>query len=429
MTGGSTPAALLADWLVSIYDQNLSVHLPQDSIATNVEVASLNQLVDLFHLPRDQWGIGASSSGGGGGTLTTGATASNVLGLAIGREWVLSQAAWRKTGEKMSVGEHGIYETMMAAGVTKIQVLSTLPHSSIAKACSVVGLGRNCIISVIKEGTDLEIDVDKVREEVWREGVVNILVVSAGEINTGGFATTGWFEDWRSLRKLCDENGVWIHVDGAFGLFGRVLRWDPSEEYRTLIKGVEGIELADSITGDAHKLLNVPYDCGFFFTRHKKLSIEVFNNAGAAYLKGVDDGVQSPMNIGIENSRRFRALPVHATLVAYGREGYVDLLKRQIGLARRVTRWLVRDGRYEVLPGWESEREVVEKTFMVVLFRARDEVLNEQLVKKINATGKMYVTGTSWKGKPAARIAVSNWRTEIERDGKLVEAVLDEVAR
>ncbi len=438
VTGGSTPAALLADWLASIYDQNLAVHLPNDSIATHVEVAALNQLVELFQLPKDEWGVGSASAGGsggggggGGGTFTTGATASNVVGLAMAREWVLATAAAKKMGRALSVADDGLCETMMAAGVRKMQVLSTLPHSSIGKACSVVGIGRGNVVSVVKEGTDLEIDLEKLREEVRREGTVSILCVSTGEVNTGRFATTG-LDGWKEIRRLCDEYGVWIHVDGAFGLFGRLLIGEHSKEYEDITRGVEGIELADSITGDGHKLLNVPYDCGFFFTKHKDVSVKVFNNGTAAYLtsmSGKDDGVQSPLNIGIENSRRFRALPVHATLMAYGKEGYVDMLKRQIGLARRVMGWLLRDRRYEVLPKSDSEEQAVVKTFMIVLFRAKDESLNKVLVKKINATGKIYVTGTSWDGQPAARIAVSNWQTDVGRDGKLIEMVLDEAAR
>ena len=429
VTGGTTPAALLADWLVSIYDQNLHVHLPHESIATAVEFAALNQLVELFNLPKSEWGVGNAHSNGGG-VFTTGATASNILGLAMAREFGVAEAVRRKTGREVSVADEGLYESMSMAGVRKVRVLSTLPHSSIGKACSVVGIGRGNVVSVVREGTELEVDVEALRREVSREGVVCVLVVSAGEVNTGRFATTG-VEGWRGIRRVCDEFGVWVHVDGAFGLFGRVLMRS-EKGYEEIVKGVEGIELADSITGDGHKLLNVPYDGGFFFTRHKKLSEKVFGNGNAAYLTsmvGHEEDIQSPLNIGLENSRRFRALPAHATLTAYGREGHVDMLKRQVGLARRVTMWLIKHESYEVLPAQTNVEDVIGKTFMIVLFRARNEVLNKKLVKKINATGRIYVTGTVWKGQPAARIAVSNWRADVERDGSLIETILEEVAR
>jgi glutamate/tyrosine decarboxylase-like PLP-dependent enzyme len=470
VTGGVTPAALLADWLVSLYDQNVQVHLPRESISTTVEVAALNQLVDLFRLPRSTWGVGSSSSNGGG-TFTTGATASNILGLALGREWVIQQHA---DVSSVSVGDLGLMEAMRFAGLYELKVLSTLPHSSIAKAASVVGIGRRQVFSVIKEGTDLDIDLDAVKKHASEPGTGCILVISMGEVNTGRFATLGsqgqgnQQQTWQQLRDLCDQHKIWVHVDGAFGLFGRaLLPEDPASvqknsthshetphsdkeadaDYTAILNGVTGLEhLADSITGDAHKLLNVPYDCGFFFTRHKQLSEQVFVNGGAAYLAAppnpeslvpsestgdftVGDAIQSPLNIGMENSRRFRALPVHATLMAYGREGYVNMLRRQIALARRIVRFLWHHSDYVVLPqDTKTEDEAVAHTFIIVLFRAKDEKVNEVLVERINASGKMYVSGTRWKGEKAARIAVSNWMVDVERDGRLVEEVLGEVA-
>ena len=117
------------------------------------------------------------------------------------------------------------------------------------------------------------------------------------------------------------------------------------------------------------------------------------------------------------------------TLMAYGRDGYVEMLKRQIGLARRVTQWLMRDGRFEVLPrGGGGQKEMLAKTYIVVLFRLRNDEKNRDFVRKVNATGRIYMSGTVWEGKPAGRIAVSNWQADVERDGYLIESVLDEVA-
>ncbi|EXJ64098.1 hypothetical protein A1O7_00434 [Cladophialophora yegresii CBS 114405] len=466
VTGGATPAALLGDFLASIYDQNVQVHLPQETLATSLEVVALNMLVQLFRLPESTWAVGGPDTAGGG-TFTTGATASNVLGLALGREHVLrhklrslaghdadaqSAASYRDT----STGEQGVFDLMQRAGVAKIQVLSTLPHSSIAKAASIVGIGRRNVISISAEGDPLEIDVARLEQEATKPNALNILAISAGEVNTGRFATSS-ASQWRQIRRICDAHGIWVHVDGAFGLFGRLLLPEadtdshagtetPAEasEYTSITRGVQGLELADSITGDCHKLLNVPYDCGVFFTRHKSLLEHVFQNGNAAYLTGGaaprggdnDDAIQSPLNIGIENSRRFRALPVYATLAAYGRQGYEAMLKRQIGLARRVTRWLLRDEkkRFEVLPSatgaGESEAETVARTFIVVLFRVRgdNDEATRTFVKRVNMTGKIYLTGTVWEGRAAARIAMSNWQVDVERDGALIEEVLDEVA-
>ena len=191
------------------------------------------------------------------------------------------------------------------------------------------------------------------------------------------------------------------------------------------------ISITDTRLNGRHKLLNVPYDCGFFFTRHKALVEEVCRNGNAAYLAQSpdhdDDRIQSPLNIGIENSRRFRALPVYATLLQYGKEGYLDMLRRQIALARRVVAWLWQHVGYEVLPREDTAEQTVRKTFMIVLFRAVDEATNAALVQRINATGRMYVSGTKWEDQPAARIAVSNWMVDLERDGILIEEVLESV--
>ncbi|KIX05979.1 uncharacterized protein Z518_03953 [Rhinocladiella mackenziei CBS 650.93] len=429
VTGGATPAALLGDFLTSIYDQNVQVHLPRETIATTLEVATLNLLVQLFRLPEAEWLIGGS--GPGGGTFTTGATASNVLGLALGREYALRKALERKSkmnGTALSCGEWGIAEMMMKAGVRKIQILSTLPHSGTAKAASLVGIGRRNIISISADHDPLQIDLGRLEQEARKEHVLSILAISTGEVNTGRFATNSSALMSR-LRSICDELGIWIHVDGAFGLFGRIFSPDDLE-YREIVQGVQGLELADSITGDCHKLLNVPYDSGVFFTRHKGLSEDVFRNGNAAYLTGAmgdGDVIQSPLHIGIENSRRFRALPVYSTLRAYGRDGYLDMLRRQVRLARRVSKWLLKDDRFEVLPGGADTDEVLAKTFIVVLFRVRDEEVSKDFVKNVNATGRIYISGTVWDGKPAARIAVSNWQVDVERDGGLIEDVLNQI--
>ncbi|KAJ5773244.1 hypothetical protein N7457_008140 [Penicillium paradoxum] len=419
VTGGTTPAALFADNVVSAYDQNVQVHLPNHSIVTDVEYNALGLLVDLFQLDRSIWH---------NGTFTTGATGSNILGLACGREFVLQKAAERKGCQLQSVGEEGLFEVLNALDLSGVQVLSTLPHSSLVKAAGVLGIGRSNVHNICQAEDPLRFDIDKLEKELARKDKVSIVAVSCGEVNTGRFATTG--SDLRQIRQLCDKYGAWIHADGAFGIFGRVL--DDSPEFATIKNGSEGIELVDSITGDGHKLLNVPYDCGFFFTRHSNVASQVFQNANAAYLTaGNSDGpsIPSPLNIGIENSRRFRALPVYASLLSYGRVGYQKMLERQINLARKINGWIFEHSAYTALPQASSKAELLDKTFMSVLFRANVEGLNRVLGNKINESSRMFVSGTSWDGSPACRIAISNWRVDVDRDFALVTDVLAKIAQ
>lgn len=419
VTGGVTPAALFADNVVSAYDQNVQVHLPEHSIATDVESNALGLVVDLLDLDRGAWHHG---------TFTTGATASNILGLACGREYILRVAGRKKGVAFNSVGELGLFEAMQAAGLSGVQVLSTLPHSSVAKAAGILGIGRSNVKNVCLHDNPLKFDMGKLEDELQKSDRATIIAVSCGEVNTGQFSTGG-MQQMQALRKLCDKYGAWLHVDGAFGVFARVL--ENNEEFSSIRKGSDGMELADSITGDGHKLLNVPYDCGFFLCRHPDEANNVFQNANAAYLtggNGAQPSIPSPLNIGIENSRRLRALPVYASLIAYGKTGYRCALERQIRLARMIAEWLFDHPAYNVLPEANSKEELLGQTYMTVLFSAKEEELNNHLAKRINDTSKMFVSGTSWQGRSACRIAISNWRVNEQRDFAVVTAVLDSVA-
>lgn len=419
VTGGSTPAASLADNLVTHYDQNVQVHLPNETIATEVEDRALSLLCSLLDFTPSQWSHR---------TFTTGATASNILGLACGREYVVAGASAHRTDAEVSVGEHGIVEAIRLAGIDTIKILTTVPHSSLSKAASVLGMGRSCVKMVGRADAPHKFDMEILQKHLAQPGAASIVAISASEVNTGLFATSS-LQDMQAIRNLCDMYGAWIHVDGAFGIQARLLPSTPA--YQALKDCTAGLELADSITGDGHKLLNVPYDCGFFLSRHKSLAERVFANPNAAYLasSGGGDGIMSPLNIGLENSRRFRALPVYASLVSYGKAGYRNMLERQIALSRGIARFIMDSNCYELLPQvGESETETMGRIYIIVLFRAVDEKLNENLVVNIKASRKIYVSGTSWEGKPACRFAVSNWMVDVDRDLAVIKQVLTNVA-
>lgn len=425
VTGGATDAAVYADKLAVEYDQNVQVHLPNDTLATDVEDAALGMICDLVDFAEDPWSHR---------TFTTGATASNVLGLACGREFVVREAARRGGIGVASVGQDGLVVAMRESGLDEIQILTTVPHSSLGKAASIVGLGRSCIKELGLYQAKHHFDFAALEAALANARTASIIVVSCAEVNTGFFATSG--EDMRKVRSLADKHGAWIHIDAAFGFQARILpQNDPA--YRAITDGVRDIDLADSITADAHKLFNVPYDCGIFLSRHLLLAQDVFRNAGAAYLNvaSANDGervIPSPLNIGIENSRRFRAFPVYATLVAYGRLGHQNILRNQISLARGIARFVALTPGFELLPrippSFDKTREQgLSRIYIVVLFRAVDDEINRQLVQRINNTRKIYVSGTQWDGMPAARFAVSNWQVDVDRDLALIKEVLLDV--
>ena len=199
VTGGSLPIAQWADNIVTFMDQNVQVHLPQQTIATALEDKALRMLSML---------IGLSEGDFEGRTFSTGATGCNTLGLACGREWVIK----KKGGD---VGEHGLLGACMRAGVQGVQVLTSGGHSSLSKAASIVGLGRGSVkeLSVSHE-EPWKLDIDAVEEQLKKTKVANIIAISAGEVNTGRYAVDG-LEGWKRLRALADHYGAWIHVDGG----------------------------------------------------------------------------------------------------------------------------------------------------------------------------------------------------------------------
>lgn len=418
VTGGTTPAAALADNLVTAYDQNVQVHLPKETVATNIEDAALSLLCELLKLQPSQWPHRI---------FTTGATSSNTLGLACAREYVIAEATAHKSDATNSVGELGIVKAMRNAGIDDIQILTTVPHSSLIKAAGILGLGRACVKDVSLGNAPHKFDMARLRKLLEQPGAASIIAISASEVNTGLFATSG-FEEMQEMRKLADMYGAWIHVDGAFGIFGRILT---SPSHQSIIDASAGLELADSITGDGHKLLNVPYDCGFFFSKHREIAPRVFQNPNAAYLSAgpSSDTIASPLNMGLENSRRFRALPVYATLTAYGSDGYRDMLERQIDLCRALADYLENSEHYELLAKVGDGKEpATNSIYVIVLFRAKDEGLNKELVNKVKASKKIYLSGTAWEGMPACRFAVSNWQTDVKRDLPIIKQVLEDVA-
>ncbi|MES9965443.1 MAG: pyridoxal-dependent decarboxylase [Candidatus Sedimenticola sp. 20ELBAFRAG] len=374
VVGGTTPAAMLADWMVSACDQNTA--LPGDSISCAAELQALDWLRQLFHLP-DLFD----------GVLTTGGTASNILGVLCGRQHAGLQ-------QGIDIARDGLT-------CADIKFFSATPHASTLKALAIAGLGRNNLTSVAcmqdSEAMDT-LDLELKLKATKAKG--KVVVASAGTV------TGTAFDDLRTVAELCRRYDAWLHVDGAFGLFGRL-----SEDRRPW---TDGIELADSIASDAHKWLNVPYDCGIFFTRHPTLLHQVCSVA-APYLD-VNSATTSLMDRGIENSRRFRALPVWMSLMAYGREGFKELVEQNCRQAERLALWLEQAAGYKLMTPCNLN---------VVVFRPRidDEEIGKWL-QALNSTGQVFMTPGIWQGRPAIRAAFSNWRTTDE-DVVLICQILD----
>lgn len=207
------PAAAAADAIVSAVDQNVQVHLPNATVATELEAVTLDMLSDLLRI---SFINGGEASRFAGRTFTTGATSSNVLGLACGREAVIRK---RLPPDSPAVGELGLLEACSRAGIKRIQVLTSAGHSSLSKAASIVGIGRACVKEVTKGNglTPWLLDLEAVEEELKagsENGTANIIAISMGEVNSGYYAVQN-LDDYKKLAALAWEHKAWIHVDGG----------------------------------------------------------------------------------------------------------------------------------------------------------------------------------------------------------------------
>jgi glutamate/tyrosine decarboxylase-like PLP-dependent enzyme len=259
-----------------------------------------------------------------------------------------------------------------------------------------LGHGRDTVRTFTRDEVG-RVDLAALRQELSSlDGAPAVLVATAGEVNAGDFDPIADFAD------LAEEFGAWLHVDGAFGIFAALF-----EETAHLTRGVER---ADSIAADAHKWLNVPYESGFCLVREPARLADAFGMPGAAYLPGPDDPRGGHSLLGPESSRRARALPIWASLAAYGRDGFAAMVRRHCELARHLA------GAVDAAPDLERLADV---PLNVVCFRYHPAGLSEPELDKVNRQladallddGRVFAGGTVYGGHAALRPAISNWRT------------------
>jgi glutamate/tyrosine decarboxylase-like PLP-dependent enzyme len=386
--GGAVPAAVAADWLTSAWDQNGAIYATSPAASVAEEIAGA-WLKEILRLP-----AGASFA------LVTGCQMAHVTALAAARHWVLDQKGW-------DLEEKGL------SGAPEIRVLaSDQKHASVVRALRLLGIGRAQVVDLATDGMS-RVEARALEEELERKpGAATIVILQAGDINTGGF------DDFETLAPMAHARGAWVHVDGAFGLWAGA-----SEKFRHLARG---IELADSWATDGHKWLNVPHDSGFAFVAHPEAHRAALSQ-NTSYVTYVAEA-RNEMEWNPEWSRRARGFATYAALRSLGREGVSALVERCCRHAASLGK------RIGQLPGAELLREPVLNQALVRFLdpkagagEADHAMRTDEVIAAINATGEAFFTGSTWKGRRVMRISVSSWQTtdeDVERVVRAVEGVL-----
>jgi glutamate/tyrosine decarboxylase-like PLP-dependent enzyme len=383
--GGVLPAAVAADWLTSAWDQHAFSFVTSPAAAA-VEEITRRWLADLLGLSPDV-SVG----------LVTGATMANFTGIAAGRHMLLEQVGW-------DVEEQGLFGAPPIAVVT-----SDESHATIFAALQMLGLGRSRVGRVATDAQG-RLRADELRVMLRQLDGPPLVCAQAGNVNTGAV------DPIAEIANLVHDAGGWLHVDGAFGAWAAA-----SPRLRHL---TDGLALADSLSVDAHKWLNVPYDCGFVFTRHTAahraaMSLE------AAYYSPNPAEARANHHFVPESSRRARCFPVYAALRSLGRRGLVDLVERCSALAQRMADRLSRHARIRVL------NDVVLNQVLVRIepptgdtSESAIDAFTALVVNRVQEDGTCWLGGSIWQGEYVMRIAISNWSTSEADIDRSADAII-----
>jgi glutamate/tyrosine decarboxylase-like PLP-dependent enzyme len=375
--GGGLPAAVGADWLTTAWDQN-NGSAEGTPAAAAVEEVALRWVVELLGLP-------AHTSG----ALVTGAQMANFVGIAAGRHRVLGAVGWNVEADGL-------------AGAPPIRiVVGEERHDTLIRAIRFLGLGERRV-TVVPADERGRMRADRLDEILRGTPVPTIVCAQVGNVNGGGIdPVAAIVASVENLRARSPEGAVWLHVDGAFGLWARV-----SPE---LAAPLDGVERADSWATDAHKWLNTPYDCGLALSAHPEAHRRAIGTS-AAYLPS-GGAVRTPFDYTPELSRRARGFALWAALRQLGRSGVRELVERGCALARFAGELLGR------LPGAELLAPP-SLNQLVVAFRdpggGDHDGHTRAVLQRVLAEGVAYPSITTWHGRVGIRLSISNFRTDKE---------------
>lgn len=377
--GGSHPVGVAADVLVSAWGQNAGSAYETPAM-TGMERAVCDWVIDLLTLPPD--------SGAG---LVTGGTVANMAGIMAARHALLAAQGW-------NVEENGLF------GAPAFPVLiGHDAHSAPFAGLRYAGIGT---ANATRIGTDGEgrIDVDDFRAALKDCTAPPLVILQAGQINTGAF------DPFAKLIPLVRERGGWVHVDGAFGLWVAAV---PELRHR-----LDGVSQADSWAVDLHKWLNAPFDAGMVIVRDRAPLVASMSARGA-YLPATTDHWE-PADSTPELSRRARGVPSYAILRHLGRAGVRELVSRHCHLAERIARALAAE------PGLHVLNEIHANQVAIACGNGRDgDEQTMRVLDRVQERGKVYPSHGEWAGRKIIRISVIGYAMREDDADLLVSEVID----
>ncbi|UVO39333.1 aspartate aminotransferase family protein [Bradyrhizobium arachidis] len=378
--GGGTAVGMMAEMLAAGLNANLG---GRDHMPIEVERQIVAWMRGLFGFPQ-----------GASGIFVTGTSMANLMAVLVARTNALGALA-RQHG----IGNDGALLTAYA---------SKAAHGCISRAMDIAGFGTDALRRIDVDA-DHRIDVAALRTQIAvdREVGFKPFLVTA----TAGTVDIGAIDDLEEIAELCREEGIWFHVDGAFGALAI---FSPE-----LAPSLGGIELADSIALDFHKWGQVPYDAGFLLVRDGERHRQAFAQP-AAYLsreaRGLAAGTVWPCDLGPDLSRGFRALKTWFTLKTFGTDRLGAVIARSCALAKYLETRVLADPRLELLAP-------VNLNIVCFRYRAGDAV-NREIVADVQESGIAAPSGTTLDGRFAIRAAIVNHRTAEADIDALVSAVI-----
>ncbi|MEC0297205.1 pyridoxal phosphate-dependent decarboxylase family protein [Peribacillus frigoritolerans] len=383
--------AVAAEMVIGTLNQSMD-SWDQSSAATFVEERLIDWLCSQVGLPEQADGI-----------FTSGGTQSNYMGLLLARD------AYCKKFWGVDVQQHGL-----PVEANKLRILcSEAAHFTVRKSAAQLGLGEQAVITV-KTDANHRLSIDELNHQMLlleKQGLLPFAIVA-----TCGTTDFGSIDPLHELSDAARKNGIWLHVDAAYG--GAMIL---SKDYKDLISG---IERADSITVDFHKLFYQPISCGAFLVSDSNSFQYIQHHAD--YLNPQEDeaeGMVHLVNKSVQTTRRFDALKLWMSLKVVGLETFAEMIDYTCHLAREVAVKIDKEEGFTVLNKAPELNAVVFRYNPEGESEQLVDLLNKQIQQELLKSGRAFLAKTRFEGQVYLKMTLLNPMTRIEH----IEDILDEI--